>query len=156
VNAAADGTVTVSLVDATGGGPAEVDIVLSSAVVWSVSLDGGAAEEKVDLTGARVSALNFIGGGSSISALLPAPSGDVAVRMTGGTSSFHVQTPAGAPTRVSFGGGAGTATVDGSVVQGVAGGTVMDAPGAPGWSTAEDRYTIDNSAGVSAFTLTRG
>jgi hypothetical protein len=142
--------VTVSLADVSGAGPAQVDIVLSSHVSWAISFDAGASAERVDLTGAHLRALTFAAGASSITALLPAPVGDVPVLMQGGASSFLIQTPAGVPYQVSFGGGAGSASIEGGVHSGVAGGTVISSPS---WNTAVNRYTIDNSAGVSAFTL---
>lgn len=140
----------LSLADAPGTGPAQVDIVLSSRVGWAISFDAGASQERVDLTGARLRSLIFAAGSSSISAVLPAPSGDVPVRMQGGASSFLVQTPAGVPCRVSFAGGAGSASLDGVVRSGVAAGTVI---ASQNWDTATNRYTIDNTAGVSAFDL---
>lgn len=145
-----DGVVTVSLTDVPGSGPATVDIVLSSRVDWAISFDAGASAERVDLTGAHLKSLTFAAGSSSISAVLPAPLGDVPITMQGGTSSFVVQTPAGVPTRVSFAGGAGSAIIDGAVRNGIAAGTVV---ASPAWGAAANRYTIDNTAGVSAFTL---
>lgn len=147
------GVVTLSLTDVPGPGPAQVDIVLNARISWSVSFDGGASAERVDLSGAHLSALTFAAGSSSISAVLPAPSGEVPVLMQGGASSFVVQTPAGVPYQVSFGGGAGSATIEGVVHSGVAGGTVV---ASPNWATAANRYRIDNAAGVSAFTLAAG
>ncbi|NUP48844.1 MAG: hypothetical protein HOW97_16285 [Catenulispora sp.] len=144
------GTVTVSLADVPGSGPAQVDIVLNSRVSWEVSFDAGASAERVDLTGAHLRALTFAAGASTITALLPAPVGDVPVLMQGGVSTFVVQTPTGVPYQVAFGAGAGSASVEGDVRNGVAAGTVISSPS---WDTAANRYTIDNSAGVSAFTL---
>lgn len=148
------GQVLVSLADVAGGsgGGRQVTIVLDTKVAWTVSLGGGASQEHVDLTGARLRGLTFTAGSSSITAVLPPPSGDVTVLMAGGTSVFSVQPPSGVPVQVSFGGGAGTATIDGDTRSGIAGGTVIPAPG---WSAAANRYSIINSAGVSAFTLAR-
>jgi len=144
------GTVTVSLADLSGAGPAQVDIVLSSRVSWALSFDAGASAERVDLTGAHLRTLTFAAGASTITALLPAPVGDVHVLMQGGASSFHVQTPTDVPYQVAFRSGAGSASIEGDVHSGVAAGTVISSPS---WDTAANRYTIDNSAGVSAFTL---
>lgn len=82
--------------------------------------------------------------------VLPKPAGTVAVRMTGGASTFDVHLPTGVPARVLLTGGAGQATLDGDVHSGVAGGTTF---ATRGWDAATDRYTVDNVAGVSAFTL---
>ena len=144
------GVVTVSLADVSRPGPAHVDIVLNSRVHWAISLDGGAAAERVDLTGARLSALTFAAGSSRIDVQLPAPVGDVPVVMAGGASDFVVRTPTGVPYQVLFGGGAGSAIIEGVVHSGVAGGTAVSSRD---WDAAANRYTIRNSAGVSAFTL---
>ena len=148
------GQFLVSLAEVAGGGGGgrQVNIVLDKKVAWRVSLSGGASQEHVDLTGARLKGLTFAAGSSSITAVLPPPSGDVTVLMAGGASVFLVQTPSGVPVQVSFGGGAGTATIDGDIHSGIAGGTVIPAPG---WPAAANRYSIVNSAGVSAFTLIR-
>lgn len=153
-----DGLVTVSLSDDPASGrsaaaPREVEIVLDAAVAWTVSLDGGATVERVDLGHARLSGLTFSAGASSITAVLPPPAGDVTVLMAGGASAYLVQAPPGVPARVVFGGGAGSAVVDGAARGGVPGGTVVSGPG---WETAGKRYTFENSAGVSTFTLMRG
>lgn len=147
-----DGLVSVSLTDRPGTGARQVRIVLNSTVVWTVSLDGGAVDEHVDLTGAKLRSLIFAAGSSSVTALLPKPSGDVTVLMAGGASAYLVQAPAGVATSVDFAGGAGSAVIDGTPRSGIGGGTVV---AAPGWASAADRYTFDNSAGVSSFTLTR-
>jgi hypothetical protein len=49
-------------------------------------------------------------------------------------------------------GGAGSATIDGTVHSGIAGGTVYTPDD---WDNATDRYLIDNAAGVSSLTLDR-
>ncbi|NUR57500.1 MAG: hypothetical protein HOV87_02130 [Catenulispora sp.] len=144
------GTVTLSLADVPGAGPAQVNIVLSSRVSWTLSFDAGASAEQVDLTGVHLRTLTFAAGASTITALLPAPAGDVPILMQGGASSFHIQTPTDVPYQVAFRSGAGSATIEGAVHNGVAAGTVISSPS---WDTAANRYTIDNSAGVSAFTL---
>jgi hypothetical protein len=151
--AVSGGAVTVSLRDAPGPGPAQVTVVLNSRVDWSVSFDAGASAEHVDLTGAHLKSLVFAAGSSSISATLPAPSGDVTVLMQGGASRFDVRTPASVPYRISFGSGAGSAIVDGVVHSGIAAGTVITSPS---WDTAANRYTIAQGAGVSVFDLATG
>ncbi|HEX5406628.1 MAG TPA: hypothetical protein VFX16_30515, partial [Pseudonocardiaceae bacterium] len=144
--------VSISLASTKQQGPSAVRIVLSSQVDWSVRLDGGATEESVDLTGARLAALAFGAGASRIDATLPAPVGTVPVTMSGGASSFQLHLPGGVPARVRFAGGAGFATVDGTTKSGIAGGTVVDTPD---WPDSVNRYDIDNAAGVSALSLDR-
>jgi hypothetical protein len=144
--------VEVGMASTGQAGPTTVRIVLSSRVSWRIHLDGGATEETVNLPGANLTELDFGAGSSRIEATLPRPVGTVAVRMTGGASSFALHVPAGVPTQVRFDGGAGSATIDGTDHSGLAGGTVFSAPN---YSGAANRYDIDNTAGVSSLTLDR-
>lgn len=134
------------------GGPGNVVIDLNSAVSWRVALDGGATEENIDLSGGRLAELDLGAGAGRITAVLPQPEGTVPVRMTGGASSFEVRLPDQVEAQVLFAGGAGEATIDGTVHTGIAGSTLL---ATPGWSTAANRYSVDNAAGVSSFILDR-
>jgi hypothetical protein len=142
--------VRLSLRNQGGVGDSSVLVELNPLVRWRISLDGGAANETVDLAGARLSGLTFGAGSSRIEATLPAPVGTAVVRMTGGAGVFDVHLPSGVPASVHLAGGAGRATVDGIVHNGIAGGTVFTTPG---WDVAVNRYTVDNVAGVSALTI---
>jgi hypothetical protein len=139
-------------VSVRSGGSGTVVIDLNSAVSWRIALDGGATEESVDLSGGRLAELDLGAGAGRITAVLPPPQGTVTVRMTGGTSSFEIRLPSQVPARVLFAAGAGEATIDGTVHTGIAGSTTL---ATPGWSTAADRYSVENAAGLSSFTLAR-
>ena len=57
VSGSRDGQVSVSLADVGGSGASggrQLNIVLDTKVAWTVSLDGGASYEQMDLTGARL------------------------------------------------------------------------------------------------------
>jgi hypothetical protein len=146
------GHVVVQLRSTGTGGPAVVEVTLSSAVVWTVHEDGGATEANVDMSAGGLAVLDFAAGVSRIDATLPKPGGTVVVRLSGGASEFTVHVPAGVPVRVGLTGGAGSATIDGTQHTGIAGGTSFTPAG---WDTATDRVDIDNTAGVSTFTLVR-
>jgi hypothetical protein len=134
-------------------GPASVDVTLHSAVRWHLRLGGGAEDERIDLRGGDVSAVEFVAGAGRVSLNLPAPRGTVPVRMTGGAGEFLVSVADPAPVRVRVGGGAGSVVVDGAVRTGIPGNTVIEGQG---WSSAADRYDVDLAAGVSRFVLDRG
>lgn len=99
-----------------------------------------------------LTALDFGAGSSRIEATLPVPRGTVPVRMSGGASAFTLRVPPGVATQVRMAGGGGQASIDGIVHTGIPGGTVFTPDD---WSTATDRYLVDNTAGVSALTLDR-
>ncbi len=71
-------------------GPASVDVTLHSAVRWHLRLGGGAEDERIDLRGGDVSAVEVVAGAGRVSLNLPAPRGTVPVRMTGGAGEFLV------------------------------------------------------------------
>jgi hypothetical protein len=133
-------------------GPSIVNIELSSAVGWTVHLDGGATEANVDMRAGGLTEIDFGAGVTRIDATVPKEPNTVAVRMSGGSSEFAVHGPADVPARVTIGGGAGSATIDGVTHSGIAGGTVF-AP--TDWPASGPRLDIDNTAGVSTFTLDR-
>lgn len=139
-------------VSVRSAGPGNVVIDLNSVVVWRIALDGGANEENVDLSGGRLAELDLHAGAGRITAVLPPPRETVPVRMTGGASSFEVRLPSRVEARVLFAGGAGEATIDGTVHTGIAGSTAL---ATPGWNTAANRYSVENAAGLSSFTLGR-
>jgi hypothetical protein len=147
-----DSAVRLSLTDSGAAGGADVVVELNTSVAWRIRLDGGAKQATVAMGGGRLSELSFGAGNSRIEVDLPAPRGTVPVRMAGGASVFDLRLPRDVPAQVRIAGGAGSATIDGTVHTGIPGGTVYTADD---WNAATDRYLIDNTAGVSALTLGR-
>ena len=145
-------TVHAGLVGTDRPGPAVVTAELSDAVRWRVRLQGGAAEERVDLTGGRVDAVELTAGTGRAEVTLPAAAGTTRVVMSGGASQLLVRLTGTAPVRVRAGSGAGTVTVDDVTRSGVAAGSVFTPAG---WPAATDRYDIDATAGVSTIVVDR-
>ena len=129
-----------------------VNVVLSSAVTWSIDLAGGTQRTDVDLRGGKVAVVAVTAGTDILDVTLPRPAGTVPFLFAGGASQFLLSLPGGVPARVIAGGGAGYLTVDGQSLTGVAGGTVL---ATPGWATARSRFDIDATAGVSRLTVIR-
>jgi hypothetical protein len=148
----ADDHVVTQLVASGTNGPSIVDVTLSSAVAWTIHLDGGATEATVDMHDGGLAGLDFGAGVSRIDVTLPKEQGTLPVRMGGGSSEFTVHAPAGVPARVTLAGGGGSATIDGDTHTGIAGGTVFTPDG---WDDATQRIDVDNTAGVSSFLLDR-
>lgn len=146
------GTVYAGLVGTDLPGPAVVTAELSDAVRWRVRLQGGAAEERVDLTGGRVEAVELTAGTGRAEVTLPAAAGTTRVVMSGGASQLLVRLTGAAPVRVRAGSGAGTVTVDDVTRSGVAAGSVFTPAG---WPAAKDRYDVDAIAGVSTLVVDR-
>jgi hypothetical protein len=144
--------VVTQLVSTGTNGPSIVDATLSSAVIWTIHLDGGATAASVDMRGGGLAGLDFGAGVSHIDVTLPTEPGTLPVLMSGGSSQFTVHAPAGVPVRVSLGGGGGSVMIDGDAHTGIAGGTVFTPDG---WAGATQRIDVDNTSGVSAFALDR-
>ena len=137
--------------DSTGhSGPAAVRVVLNSAVRWSLRFSGGASQTSVSLAKGMLGGADFTAGSSLITMSMPRPRGTVTVTLAGGASQVSLAVPAGVPARLRLDGGASTATIGGHTYTGLAGGTVL---AAPGWAQAANRYDIDAPAGVSAITV---
>lgn len=133
-----DDTVKLRLRSDGSGGSAAVTIQLSSEVRWTLRLDGGTAQSRLDLTGADLAALDLNGGASRIDLSLPSPHGVLPVRMTGGVDQFQVTLSGTTPVRVRVQSGAGQVTLDGTTHKGIA----------PGRS-----FTTDNWAGTAGIDL---
>jgi hypothetical protein len=137
--------------DSTGGsGPAAVRILLNPHVTWRLRFAGGTSLTAVDLGHGRVAGVDFAAGTSVITMTLPRPGGTASVTLAGGASQVTLGLPAGVPARLRLDGGAASATLAGQTHVGVAGGTVL---AAPGWAQAASRYDIDAPAGVSAISV---
>jgi hypothetical protein len=144
------GPVLLYLEPTGGSGPAAVRILLNPGVTWRLRFAGGASLTSVNLGHGRVSGVDFAAGTSVISMTLPRPGGTASVTLAGGASQVTMSLPAGVPARLRLDGGAASATLAGQTHTGVAGGTVL---AAPGWASSAGRYDIHAPAGVSAISV---
>jgi hypothetical protein len=144
------GTVMLYLDPVGGSGPAAVRILLNPHVTWRLRFAGGTSLTSLNLGHAQVSGVDFAAGTSVISMTLPRPGGTASVTLAGGASQVTMSLPAGVPARLRLDGGAASATLAGQTHTGVAGGTVL---AAPGWASSASRYDIDAPAGVSAISV---
>jgi hypothetical protein len=144
--------VRLELVSTGLSGASEVDVQLSSSVLWQVTVDGGTSDAALDLQGGAVSGVDVVGGTSHLDLALPTPKGTMTIRESGGVSAFALHAASGEPAQVRFGGGAGSATIDGAARSGVSSGTTVTPTG---WVAATNKYDIELDAGVSSFVLDR-
>jgi hypothetical protein len=141
------GTAQVSLRDSgTGGGPAAVRVTLNRGVAWRLTFSGGAGQTAVFLGTGRLRGADLTAGSSQVTMRLPRPRGTVTIVLAGGASQVTLTAPPGVPARLALDGGASTATLAGQTTTGIAGGTVLTAPGWPG---AANRYDIQAPAGIA-------
>jgi hypothetical protein len=119
----AGGAVRVFVEDTGVAGTAEVDVVLSPEVAWSVLMRGGVRTASIDLTGARVGRVDLLGGAAKIELALPKQTATVPISMSGGIRDWRISTGGKAPVRAELRSGAGTVVVYGKRDQGVDKGT---------------------------------
>jgi hypothetical protein len=147
----AGGTVRMTMTGTGHAGPDAVTVELSSDVRWRLRLSGGASEISVLLGNGRLAGVDFTAGVSLVRMTLPRPAGTVTITLGGGASEMNIYVPAGVPARLQLIGGAAQAVLAGQIHTGIAGGTVLTAPG---WVSARDRYDLDATAGVSRVSVT--
>ena len=135
----------------------DVEIRIASDVPTSLTINLGAGEFDVDTSDVRVTDARVNIGASSMRFVLPKPSGDVAIRMSGGASNLTLVVPEGVEarivttggllslrsdnTRLGTGGGTGGCVACGSSVE------------TSGYGAAHDRVTLTISAGVSSIVV---
>jgi hypothetical protein len=129
-----------------------VQVVLNSAVTWSLDLAGGTELSKVNLRGGKVGGIAVTAGSDVLDVTLPRPAGTLPFLLAGGVSQFLLSLPGGVPAQVTVGGGASYVSVDDQNLTGVAGGTVLTPPG---WAAATSRFDIDATSGFSRLTVSR-
>jgi DNA-binding MarR family transcriptional regulator len=121
------------------------EIVLNSAVPWSLELRGGASRLSVDARTLRLESFDLKGGASRVSLVLPEPVGIVPVRINGGLNQIEIERPVGVAMRLSLHGGVNTVVVDGQTRSGTGQLSVQT----PGADSAANRYEIELTGGAS-------
>jgi hypothetical protein len=152
---------TLPTVENTPGGPritlaptgtVRTEVLVNSAVRWTIRLAGGSTELGVDLRGGGLAGLELAGGATRAALDLPDPAGTAALRVTGAVSDLQIRTSPGVPVRLRLAKGAATATVDGTNRGRVKSGTTLTSRG---WRSAANRYDIRTSARVGTVLVDR-
>ncbi|MGC1210541.1 MAG: hypothetical protein WA890_04620 [Micromonospora sp.] len=128
-------------------GPATVQVLLNTRVVWRLRLVGGVNDQVLDLDGARLAGVELFGGASRTELRLPRLVGSLTVRMTGGVNQLTVRVPGAPPVRVRAAAGAGSVAVYRDRRDGVAAGELVSSPN---WDRSTDRLFVDLVAGANA------
>jgi hypothetical protein len=120
---------------------------LNPAAHWTIELAGGVSGLRADLSDLSVAAFTIEGGASDVELTLPAPDGELPLRIDGGVSKGTVRRPAGVPVDVAIDGGASNLRVDERVLGAVGG--ELQLPGGEG----DDRVAVHVRGGASRLTI---
>jgi hypothetical protein len=126
---------------------ASLTLRLNPVADWTIEIAGGVSGLRADLSDLSVAALTIEGGASDVEVALPAPDGELALRIEGGVSKATVRRPAGVPADVAIDGGASDLVVDERVLGAIGG--ALRLAGAEG----DDRVAVRVLGGASKLTV---
>ena len=129
------------------------EVTLSVAIPWQIVIQGGAAEITAELGGLNLAGLEVKGGLSMVRLDLPAPSGVVPMRISGGASGVVVRRPAGVAARVHLQGWASEFVFDEQTFNAVGNNVRLQSSG---FDPAAPYYDIEVASSVNQFTITSG
>ncbi|MGI8551744.1 MAG: MarR family transcriptional regulator [Dehalococcoidia bacterium] len=136
-----------------GGGQRAAEVTLSLAIPWRIVIQGGASEVSAELGRLDLAGLEVKGGLSMIRLELPAPSGVVPIRISGGASAITVRRPAGVAARVHLKGWASQFVFDDQTFSAVGNNVRLQSPG---YEATAPCYDIEVSSSASMVTITSG
>jgi DNA-binding MarR family transcriptional regulator len=129
------------------------EVTLSVAIPWQIMIQGGAAEVTAELGGLNLAGLEVKGGLSMIRLVLPALSGVVPIRISGGASEVTIRRPAGVAARVHLKGWASQFVFDEQTFSAVGNDVWLQSPG---YEATAPCYDIEVSSSASMVTITSG
>ncbi|GIF08613.1 hypothetical protein [Actinoplanes siamensis] len=135
-----------------GGTDAQVDVVLSARVRWTLRFSGYATERAVDLGDGQVVGIEIVGGTRRAVLSLSKATTTVPVKITGGVDELTVRAPAGSPVRVKVGGGATTVTAGTRTLRNVAAGSTLTPKD---WNTS-GRYDVEAASKITLLSVEAG
>jgi len=134
-----------------GAGRSKVNAQLNDSMPWAVDCSTGAISGTFDLSAAQLSRFDMKTGASRIDLKLPAPHGQVPIRVEGGALTVDLALPAGASIKVQANAAAVHLNTEGARQDGL---------GSREWRSAEfdaasDRYDVQVSGAAATVNVTR-
>jgi hypothetical protein len=120
---------------------------LNPAYTWEIEIEGGVSGLRADLRELRVASIVVSGGAKDVEFHLPAPDGELPLRIAGGVGKALVRRPEGVPVAVEIDGGASNLRVDDEKF-GAIGGKVRMAVGG-----GDNRVALRILGGASRLTV---
>lgn len=128
-----------------GHGAVELAVVVASDVPAALEVSAGAGDVRVDMRSIVVTGASVEAGAGDITVVLPAPRGDVPVRVESGAAEIVIEVPDGVEARVTVSGGAFSLDSDNGRLR-AEGGTAQTS----GYASATDRVTVTVEAGAAS------
>ncbi len=129
------------------------EVTLSAAIPWEIVIQGAAAEITAELDRLDLARLEVKGGMSILRVELPAPSGVVPIRISGGASVITIRRPAGVPARVHLKGWVSVFIFDDQSFSNLGNDVRLNSPGYAGTAPG---YDIEVASSASTVTITAG
>jgi len=129
------------------------EVTLSTVIPWQIVLQGGASEITAELGDLNLASLEVKGGAYTARIELPAPSGVVPVRISGGAAETTIRRPAGTAARVHLKGWASEFSFDDQTFNAVGNDVRLQSQN---FDPAAPYYDIDVDSSVSHLTITTG
>lgn len=134
-----------------GAGRSKIDARLNDSMPWAVDCSTGAITGAFDLSAAQLSRFDLRTGASRIDLRLPAPKGQVPIRVEGGALTIDLALPAGVPIKVQASGAAIHLNTEGARQDGLGSREWRSS----GFDAATDRYDVQVSGGAATVNVTR-
>ncbi len=129
------------------------EVTLSAAIPWRIEFRGGAAEITAELGGLDLVGLEIKGGMSMLHLNLPAPSGVVPIKISGGAATVAIERPAGVAARVHLKGWAPAFVFDDQRFSNLGNDVRMQSSGYDGITPG---YDIELASSVASLSITSG
>ncbi len=128
-------------------------VTLNTAIPWHIMLQGGASEITAELGELNLAALEVKGGAYMARIELPAPTGIVPIRISGGATETTIRRPAGTAARVHLKGWASEFVFDDQTFSALGNDVRLQSQG---FDQTAPYYDIDVDSSVSQLKITSG
>ena len=126
-----------------------IDLHISPAVSWSISLNSGATNATLELTDVKVTSIETNTGASRLNIIVGQPKGMVPISANGGALTVRVHRLSGTEVSVQVSGGAVNLTADGHHAGAIGSARWQS----DGYANAKDAYAIEVNGGACAVTV---
>jgi DNA-binding MarR family transcriptional regulator len=126
------------------------DLALNAALPWDVEVVGGANKLQGKLADVNLRSFELNGGVDQLRLTLGQPTGEVPIRLIGGSNHARFERPAGVHVQLRLNGGAGAVEFDHQKLGSTGGHTTLETTGA---AQAKDRFVIEVNGGSSRMSI---